>query len=90
MTGYISLQDISPYKYNYAQLKLSYTCAFTKLTFIHPTAIINDERAEDCQSQLKMFFYIHTHNLVTTCFCWNRPSSGNTKYQNCIEGLMQL
>jgi len=55
MTRYISLQDMSPYKYNYAQLKLSYTNAFTNLIFIHPTVIINNDRVEDCQSQLKMF-----------------------------------
>jgi len=40
-------------------IKLSYTNAFTKLIFIHTTVIINNDRVEDCQSQLKMFI-IHT------------------------------
>jgi hypothetical protein len=51
----ISLQDMSPYKYNYAWLTLSYKNAFTDLPLIHPTVIINNDRVEDCQSQLKMF-----------------------------------
>ena len=86
VTQGISLQDLSPYKYNYAWLKLSYTNAFTNLTFIHPTVIINNERGRLSITTKN----VYTHNLVTTCFHLNRPSSCNTEYQKYTERLMQI
>jgi hypothetical protein len=90
MTGSISLQDMSCYKYNYAWLKLSYTYAFTNLTFIHRTAIHKQWQSRRLSITTKIVFYIHTILLQHVSAATGHPSSGNTEYQNYIEGLMQL
>lgn len=55
--------------------------------FVHPV-VLNNERVQDCRSEVKCLFY--TYKLVAACFGRNKPTSGSTKYEKYLEGLIQL